>query len=221
MPSRFDKRVALSFGDPAKLPPYERALRVVGLEPVLNPESLDDSGGLVLAGGTDVNPELYGQTKAPETQDPDIARDTREQRLIREALDRNLPVLAICRGMQMLNVTLGGTLTQHLPNAAEHVRRTHDPSEPAHDVVLAPDAMLSQVLEGNRIPVNSRHHQAVRMLSPSLRVSAVSPRDHVIEAVEMPDRRFVFGVQWHPEDRIDCDADRRLFESFARALAGT
>jgi putative glutamine amidotransferase len=191
----------------------------MGLEPVLNPPSLDNIAGLLLAGGTDVNPELYGQEKAPETQDPDTERDAREQRLIVEALENDLPVLAICRGLQMLNVALGGTLIQHLPNAVDHMRRPDNASERAHDVELVPEALLHGVLGGDTFPVNSRHHQAIAAVAPALRLAAVAPGDGVIEAVEMPGTRFVFGVQWHPEDRIDCDADRRLFESFARAGA--
>lgn len=213
------KRVALSFGDPAKLPPYVDALRDVGLEPVLNPESLEGVAGLVLAGGTDVNPELYGQVKGAATQDPDVARDRREQTLIVEALQHDLPLFAICRGLQMLNVALGGTLVQDLSNAEDHVRRTPDPAERAHDVIVFSESLLSSLIGRGPHPVNSRHHQAIDQLAPELRAVATSPGDNVIEAAELPDRRFVIGVQWHPEDRIRCEADRRLFESFAAAVS--
>jgi putative glutamine amidotransferase len=218
MSQHASNRVALSFGDPAKLKPYENALSAVSLEPVFNPESLEDVSGLVLAGGTDVDPQLYGQVKAPETQEPDRDRDAREQRLIVEAIERDLPVLAICRGLQMLNVALGGTLLQHLANANDHARRTPDPSERVHDVVLSGSALLNRGTSEETYAVNSRHHQAIATPASQLRVIAVSPRDRVIEAVEMPGRRFVLGVQWHPEDRIGCDFDRRLFEAFARSV---
>ena len=213
--------VALSFGDPTKLTPYVEALRAVGLEPVLNPESLDGVAGLVLAGGTDVSPELYGQVKQPQTQDPDVQRDQRELKLIREAVDRDLPLFAICRGLQMLNVALGGTLVQDLPNASDHMRRTPDPSERIHDVIVAGSSLLSDLIGSGARPVNSRHHQAIADVARDLRVTATSPGDNVVEAAEVSGRRFAIGVQWHPEDRIRCEADRRLFESFADAVSRT
>jgi gamma-glutamyl-gamma-aminobutyrate hydrolase PuuD len=175
----------------------------------------------MLAGGTDVNPELYGQIKQPKTDDPDVMRDEREQALIGDALNRDLPLFAICRGLQMLNVALGGTLIQDLANATDHVRRTPDPAERVHDVVVAADSSLAELIGPGTHPVNSRHHQAIAELSPELRVAAMSPLDKIIEAVEHPRRRFVIGVQWHPEDRIRCEADRRLFESFAAAVSHT
>lgn len=214
-------RVAISFGDPSRLPPYAAALRAVGLEPVPNPESLKDLGGLLLAGGTDVDPRLYGEEKQPETEDPDRERDAREAALIREAMDKDISVFAICRGLQMLNVALGGTLIQHLPNTEEHQRRTPDPAERVHDIVVTPGALLSKAIGAGEHPVNSRHHQAIGRLAPTLRVTATAPHDGIVEAAELPGMRFVVGVQWHPEDRIRCEADRRLFESFARAVAGS
>jgi putative glutamine amidotransferase len=212
------RRVAISFGDPAKLRPYEAALRAVGLEPVPNPESLEDVQGLLLTGGTDVNPELYDETQFPETDNPDLERDAREARYLGELIDRGLPTLAICRGLQMLNVALGGSLVQQLPNSEEHRRRTADPSERVHDIVVSSGTLLSEVIGAGVHPVNSRHHQAIARLAPALRVAATAPNDGVIEAVELPGMRFVLGVQWHPEDRIRCEADLRLFEGFARAV---
>src|SRR5215510_13512053 len=96
-------RVAITFGDPAKVAPYETALREVGLEPVRNPDSLEGLDGLLLTGGTDVDPALYGEEKHSETHEPDRDRDARESRLVHEAIGRDVPVLAICRGLQMLN----------------------------------------------------------------------------------------------------------------------
>ena len=186
MQQHHSKLVALSFGDPSKLSPYVDALRAVGLEPVLNPESLDGASGLVLAGGTDIEPGLYGQPKHDKTQDPDVGRDERELKLIREAVDRDLPLFAICRGLQMLNVALGGTLVQDLPNASEHMRRTPDPSERIHDVMVADGSQLSELIGGGLHPVNSRHHQAIDELAPELRAVAKSPGDNVVEAAELP-----------------------------------
>src|SRR5688572_2122452 len=128
-------RVAISFGDPSKLAPYEAAVRAVGLTPVSNPESLEGLNGLLLAGGVDVDPRLYGEERHPETEEPDRERDERELRYIREAMNSDTPVLAICRGLQMLNAALGGTLVQNLANTAEHqVRTPADPSARVHDI---------------------------------------------------------------------------------------
>jgi putative glutamine amidotransferase len=215
-------RVAISFSDLEKLAPYEAALREVGLDPVRNPESLKGLDGLLLTGGADVDPAWYGEERHPETQEPDRDRDTREVRLVREAIGRNVPVLAICRGLQMLNVALGGTLVQHLANAGGHqVRTAEDPSRRVHDVVVAAGTLLSSAIGQGEHPVNSRHHQAIAKPAPGLHITASAPHDGVIEAAEIPELRFVVGVQWHPEDRIRCEADRRLFESFARAVAGS
>jgi putative glutamine amidotransferase len=213
------KRVAISFGDFAKLPPYERAVREVGLEPVLNPESLEGVSGLLLAGGTDIDPQLYGATIDPLTQAPDRERDARELRLIRQAAERDMPVLAICRGLQMLNVALGGTLIQHLPNANIHVQRTPDPAQRAHDIAVSSGSVLAAAIGEGEHGVNSRHHQAIGRIAPALRVTATALEDGVIEAAELSDKQYIVGVQWHPEDRIQCESDRKLFASFARAVA--
>jgi len=214
-------RVAISIGDLRRLPPYEAALREVGLESRTNPDSLDGFDGLLLAGGSDVDPTLYGEERHPETDEPDRARDAREERLIREALDRDVPVLAICRGLQMLNVALGGTLVQHLANTDQHQRRMPDPSARVHDILVTEPTLLGNAIGAGEHPVNSRHHQAIARLAPDLRVSATAAQDGIIEGAELPGKRFVVGVQWHPEDRIRCEADRRLFESFAHAIVGS
>jgi putative glutamine amidotransferase len=218
MSEKSHSRIAVSFGNPTKLPPYEAALRAVELEPVRNPESLDGVRGLLLAGGSDIDPDLYGESREPETEEPDRQRDERESRLIHEAIDRDLPVLAICRGLQMLNVALGGTLVQHLPNAPAHQQRTSDPSQRIHDVIIASGTQLADIAGPGEHAVNSRHHQAIARLAPGLRMSAAATFDGLIEAAELPGQRFVIGVQWHPEDRIQCEADRKLFEGFARAV---
>ncbi len=213
-----NKRVAVTFNEPDRVVAYEAALTGVGLVPVRNPESLDGLAGLLLTGGTDVNPALYGEAPHPETQPADDGRDALEIRLLKQALQINLPVLAICRGLQLFNVVHGGTLIQHLDNR-NHEKRTDLPvSADNHTATVEPETKLAAIVGSGKIAVNSRHHQAIGQLGEGLRVSAVS-EDDVIEAVERPDKAFALAVQWHPEDRCMVDArDRRLFESFARAV---
>ncbi len=213
-----NKRVAVTFNEPDRVVTYEAALAGVGLEPVRNPESLEGLAGLLLTGGTDVNPALYGEAPHPETQPSDDQRDALEIRLLKQALEMNLPVLAICRGLQLFNVVHGGTLIQHLDDGL-HEKRTDLPvSADNHTATVEPQTKLAAIVGSGKIPVNSRHHQAIRQLGEGLRVSAVS-EDDVIEAVERPDKAFAVAVQWHPEDRCMLDArDRKLFESFAAAI---
>jgi putative glutamine amidotransferase len=213
-----NKRVAVTFNEADRVVTYEAALREVGLEPVRNPESLDGLSGLLLTGGTDVNPALYNESPHPETQRPDDQRDELEIRLLNQALEANLPVLAICRGLQLFNVVHGGTLIQHL-DSGNHEKRADLPvSAENHKAAVEPETKLAAIVGAGEIPVNSRHHQAIGQLGENLRVSAVSD-DQVIEAVERPDKTFAVAVQWHPEDRCMVDArDRKLFESFAAAV---
>jgi gamma-glutamyl-gamma-aminobutyrate hydrolase PuuD len=155
----------------------------------------------------------------PRTQPPDPERDAAEATLIDEALSRDLPLFAVCRGMQLLNVHLGGSLIQHLPSTERHVRRTPDRSLPAHSVVIEPGTMLAKIAGRETWDVNSRHHQAVARLAPGLRVCARDPEDGTVEAVELPSRRYVLGVQWHPENQVSNDSGQPgLFQSFVRAL---
>lgn len=220
------RRVAATFGTKASektMAPYERALREAGLEPVRNPPSLESLDGLVLTGGSNVNPVHYGQTRLRESDTPDDQRDALELRLVREALEADLPVLGICRGIQLLNVALDGTLNQHVDSIDVHRQRPDNaeagkhPS--AHRVWVAPDTRLAKIVGAGGLDVNSRHHQAIESLGDGLVVSAIS-EDGVIEAVEKPGAVFVVAVQWHPEDRIFAsDADRKLFEAFAAAMA--
>jgi len=217
-------RVAVTCGRPVGAVRYARALEAIGLELVLlaPPEqrSLREIGveGLLLTGGTDVDPALYGQERAAETEFPDRQRDRMEKRLLREALQTDLPVLGICRGLQLLNVFHGGTLMQHHPRQATHRVRTGDRSLPAHDVIVQPGTRLAGILDPGRCAVNSRHHQAADTVPYQLQVSARAP-DGIVEALERKDRRFVLTVQWHPEDQVERDArQRKLFEAFKDAL---
>lgn len=222
-------RVAATFGTRATEPriePYERALREAGLEPVRNPQSLDALAGLLLTGGSDVNPIHYGQTRIRESDTPDDERDVLELRLIQQAFVNDLPVLAICRGLQLLNVARRGSLIQHLPGTAIHRRKPGDAERgkhPAtHSVEVKPGTRLAEIIGAGRHEVNSRHHQAAaEPVGEGLIVSARS-EDGVIEGLEDQRASFVVAVQWHPEDRIDVSAaDRKLFEAFAAAVASS
>lgn len=217
------KTVLIVYRELAEAQPYARAIEAAGLHPLLEEArsglTIGPCSGLLLTGGSDVNPALYGESAVPETQPPDDVRDSAEAALIDEALAREVPLLAICRGMQILNVHLGGSLIQHLPSAAHHVKRTPDKALPAHPVVIEPGTLLAGVIQSGTVDVNSRHHQAVARLGSGLRVAARDPEDGVIEAVDLPLYRYVLGVQWHPENQaVEDPQQRRLFQSFADAL---
>ena len=216
-------KAALTYRYPHKAEPYAEALRQAGIEPVLiSPEqarSLAGLQGLLLSGGTDVNPACYGGQPHPGNETPDDPRDKMETGLLTEALAAGLPVLAICRGMQLFNVAHGGTLIQHLENSAVHVVHGRDPALPAHEILVEPDTHLAAILGDGAHAVNSRHHQAVGRVGAGLRVAARSTPDGVIEALERSDCRFAVAVQWHPEDQVRVDAtQKKLFEAFAAAL---
>ena len=205
--------------------PYQEALRAAGVEPVVvradeHRISLDDVDGLLLMGGSDVDPARYGEQPAAETEAPDAVRDELECALIAQALERDLPLLGICRGLQILNVQHGGSLVQHLPATARHRRKTADRSLPAHTVEIVPGTLLAGLAGENLTwDVNSRHHQAIARLGTGLRVSARDPDDRTVEAVERPDRRFCIAVQWHPENQFSGDPRQAsLFRAFAAAL---
>lgn len=208
-------RVAITIGNLKKLDAYRIAVENTGLHPVINPDSLDGIAGLLLAGGADVNPALYGETPHPKTEKPDQERDRREWRLLEQALERDLPVLGVCRGNQFLNVFFGGRLVQHLPKTEVHQRPG---TEEAHEVKVLAGTLLASIVGAGTYAVNSRHHQGVAEAAPGLRVSAVCPSDNLVEALELPGKRFVLAVQWHPEDRTHLDIDRHIFEAFAQAV---
>lgn len=178
--------------------------------------------GLVLSGGEDVAPELYGAVPHPALGPVAPDRDAWELSLVAAARAAGVPVLAICRGVQLLNVALGGTLVQdiasELPGALEHDQQ-QERAERTHPVAIAPDSLLARVLGATCLEVNSVHHQAVRSVAPALRVVGTAP-DGVIEALESAaDDWWCLGVQWHPEDLADspASADARLFQEFAGA----
>jgi len=177
------------------LPPDELLLR--------SPEeALDLLDGLVMAGGADIDPASYGAEPHPETLDTVPERDRFEIALVRAAIERELPVLGICRGMQLINVAYGGTLLQHLPERFghhEHLRvpGTFDGAD--HDVDLVEGSLAAGAAGETHHATKSHHHQGVDRLGEGLQISGSSTMDGLPEAIEMPDRRFVLGVQWHPE----------------------
>ncbi|MCP5113941.1 MAG: gamma-glutamyl-gamma-aminobutyrate hydrolase family protein [bacterium] len=218
--------IGVTFRSPAKAEPYLAALRELGapcteITPE-TPRSIDGLAGLlVTGGGADINPARYHQEPQPETDGPpDDARDEMEAGLIEAAIDAELPLLAICRGMQMFNVVHGGTLNQHLPQAALH--RVKPPPGHRHEIVhtinVEPGTALATILGATEHPVNSRHHQGVDRVGANLIVSARAP-DGVIEALERPGHPFALACQWHPEESIRTNpGDRKILEAFLAAL---
>jgi putative glutamine amidotransferase len=165
-------------------------------------EQLDLIDGLMLAGGADIDPSSYGEEAEPETVDTVPERDQFEIALVREALERDMPVLGICRGMQLINVALGGTLVQHLPGRFGHHEHRRVPGSfdgADHDVEVQPDTLAMEVIGESPHATKSHHHQGVDRLGEGLVVSATSALDGLAEAIELPGKRFALGVQWHPE----------------------
>ena len=180
---------------------------------------LDNVTGICLSGGPDLHPDAYGRKPhsklGPTWRDLDIA----ELAVARAALSRELPVLAICRGAQALNVARSGTLFQHLPerfgSQIEHRQENYGP-RPAHPVDLDPASRLASIAGATRLEVNSYHHQAIEVLGRGLRPVGWSP-DGVVEAIELPRAEFVVGVQWHAEAMAEAGPSARLFEAFVGA----
>lgn len=158
--------------------------------------------GLLLPGGGDVDPALFGEAPHPEIGRVIRELDDFEIALARGAVEAGIPVLGICRGEQVLNVALGGTLIQHIPaEVPGAVPHTGGPmAEPSHAIDVPAGTLLARILGAGRHEVNSTHHQSVRRVAPGLRCSAACPDDGIIEAIESPDARFVLGVQFHPEE---------------------
>jgi putative glutamine amidotransferase len=183
-----------------------------------DPEQLLDMlDGLILAGGSDVDPASYGAEPHPETRGTNPDRDRFEIALARAALERDMPVLGICRGMQMLNIACGGTLQQHIEEIGTH---RHTPGVFGdHEVELDVDSLAARAAGGPRIAVKSHHHQGVGRLGDGLEVTGRSPGDGMVEAVEIPDRRFALGVLWHPEEDEQSRVIGTLVEA-ARMRAG-
>lgn len=181
---------------------------------------LDRVDGLILTGGGDVDPAMYGGARHPTMYTLDAERDTSEASLARAALKRDIPILAICRGLQVFNVVMGGTLYPHLPDVyGEEVAHRLPPREPTkHDVRLVQDSRLANMMGGTVVNGVSWHHQAIHDVAPGLIPTAFAP-DGVIEGAEAPDGRWLVGVQWHPEMSADHDPlQLRLFEGLVQAV---
>jgi gamma-glutamyl-gamma-aminobutyrate hydrolase PuuD len=190
-------------------------------------EALDAIDGLLLTGGDDVAPERYGEARHPTIVEAEPGRDAFEIALVGAARDRALPIFAICRGVQLLNVACGGTLVQDIPSqvpgGSPHSLDVppHQPYSLAHEIWVEKGSLLATLM-GDRLrdqdacDVNSRHHQAVKDVAPGFRVAATAP-DGVIEAIEDPAARFCLGVQWHPENFWRTGEFRALFEGFLEA----
>ncbi|HHY99131.1 MAG TPA: gamma-glutamyl-gamma-aminobutyrate hydrolase family protein [Firmicutes bacterium] len=229
---------------------YGRAITAAGAIPVIiphvSPEDRDGDAlkehvdmilqrldGILLSGGGDIDPAFYGESRHPRCGSPDKMRDELELLLARRAVSLDLPLLAICRGIQVLNVAFGGTLFQDIPDQISGASRhdfagTGSREDRAHRVRVMPGSLLGKILscmEESKDPgmylmieVNSFHHQAVKRLAPGFNAIAFSEKDEIIEAIEARDKQFCLGVQWHPEAMIKSDEPaRRIFEAFARA----
>jgi putative glutamine amidotransferase len=194
MPLTYAAAVQAAGGLALVLPPDPAAVE----EPAALLARLD---ALVLAGGADVDPAAYGADTEAETDRPWPERDRFELALTREAIERGIPVLGVCRGMQLLNVALGGTLVQHLPRLTGDDRHRHTPGLFSdHEVRLEPGSLAERAAGAERLAVKSHHHQAVDRLGEGLVASGWSVPDDVVEAVELAGRPFVLGVLWHPEE---------------------
>ncbi len=185
-------------------------------------EALDLLDGLVLAGGADIDPASYGAQAHAETVDTVPERDRFEIALVRAAIERDLPVLGICRGMQLINVAYGGTLLQHLPERFghhEHLRvpGTFDGAD--HDVDLVQGSLAARAAGETHHATKSHHHQGVDRLGAGLAISGCSAMDGLTEAIEMTEKRFVLGVQWHPEADQTSRVVRALVTEAERGLA--
>jgi putative glutamine amidotransferase len=211
---------------------YVTALENAGLIPLIVPPLsntnaaaavLDSVAGLVLTGGEDVDPARYGEKRHEKVRNVNVARDATEAALIEEAQARGTPVLAICRGIQILNVALGGTLVQDIPSQCE-TDIDHDEDTPrdsrSHEISIEPGSLIAKAIGTDHARVNSFHHQSVKRVAEGMRVTARSS-DGVIEGIESTDEDWwVMGVQWHPEEMTESAEpwDRGLFKAFARKL---
>lgn len=178
------------------------------------PELLDRVDGLVVVGGPDVDPELYGAAPHERTDAPRVERDRFESELLVEAYGRGLPTLAVCRGMQLLNVVRHGTLHQHLPDVLGHSGHSTGGDEYLpHDVDVTPGSLLAKALGSGRVCIASHHHQGIDVVGDGLEVDARAD-DGTIEGLEDPSRDFYLGVQWHPE--VD-EHDVSIFVALVKA----
>jgi putative glutamine amidotransferase len=215
-----------------KLEDYRQSILHVGAEPrILDAsmpieQALSGVDGLMLTGGDDVAPSQYGEAAHAAVVEAEPGRDAFEVGLVVAARARQLPIFAICRGVQVLNVACGGTLVQDIPSQITGAITHSLPVPPneayslAHEVWVDKDSLLSKLMRerlvDEALEVNSRHHQSVKDVAPGFTVSATAP-DGIIEAIEDPQARFCLGVQWHPENFFRTGEFRALFEGFLEA----
>jgi putative glutamine amidotransferase len=212
---------------------YVQAVIHAGGAPILIPPLADKPtleviqhqlDGLLLAGGADLDPSLYGERPLPGCRSAERERDAMELAIARWALDQGLPVFGVCRGMQLLNVACGGTLYQHVPaecpSALDHEQQGQARNHIAHEITVKPDSLLAGILGDVHADVNSFHHQAVHQVGRGFRVTATA-EDGIIEAMEMPDvSSFALAVQYHPEELEASDmGSHKLFLAFVEAAA--
>jgi putative glutamine amidotransferase len=197
LPLSYARAIHGAGGMMAMLPPDRRATE--------NPaELLDRIDALVLGGGADIDPENQGIEAHPETIGTNPDRDRFEMALARAALERGIPLLGVCRGMQVLNVACGGTLEQHLPDRLGHERHRPVPGSWAeHDVRIEPGSLVAQAAGTEHLTVKSHHHQGVDAIPESLAPTAWATDDESVEAIESADGEFVLGVLWHPEEDVE------------------
>ncbi len=204
VPLTYVRSVERAGGRPLLVPPSEDAVD----------ETLDALDGVVFSGGADLDPASYGAEAHPETNGIRPERDRAELALMEAALARDMPVLAVCRGMEIMNVLRGGDLVQHLPEVVGDEKHKHTPGVFAdHEVELAGESRLAHVL-GDRAPVKSHHHQGVGRVGDGL-VETAWAEDGTVEGLEDPGRRFALGVLWHPEEDEDAALFRALVEEAA------
>jgi putative glutamine amidotransferase len=225
-------RVALTLdrdSEAADTNDYVRALAAAGLPrpaiEIVTPQSAHSAAAgafdaLVLGGGGDVDPARYGRrARADARLEVDLERDSLDFALLGRALGAGTPVLGICRGLQVVNVALGGTLVQDLaterPSSVSHQEGGSDRTRRAHPVIVAPGSRLAEIAVRDQVSVNSRHHQAIERIAPGLAVSATAP-DGLVEGVELPDGAWLLGVQWHPENLEGDPVAERIFAAFLR-----
>jgi putative glutamine amidotransferase len=212
--------IGIAADKPRRLAKYQRSVEKGGGEiEALYPDSfsmevLDRLDGLLLTGGGDIDASEFDEENHPLVYNVDPKRDAMELTLTRKALQQRIPVLGVCRGLQVMNVSLGGNLIQHLIG---HDDSKNSRQNIAHEVVITEGSKLHQILGKTRIGVNSFHHQAARDLGNGLIATALSD-DHVIEGIENHDELYFLGVQWHPEEFVDHNPDfQALFDSFVEA----
>jgi putative glutamine amidotransferase len=210
LPHNYLTAIRRSGGLPLMIPPDP--------ELVADPDQvLERIDALILAGGVDIDPAIYGAEPHQETETgTPRERDDTEIALVRRALELDLPVLGICRGMQVLNVALGGTLLQHVPDLVGHSQHRRTPgtfADSDHEVRLAPGSLVALAAGEELHSTKSHHHQAVQEIGQGLEVTGWSAFDELPEAIEAPDRRFALGVQWHPE----VDETSRLITALVQA----